>query len=574
MKLVNVTLFCAIVFVFALLTIGCGSSDSKVIAKVGDYEITEHELNDIFQGIRFPYPDAEDEYKKRQEILDTIIVNRLLIQAAYEKNIDQLEELNRVVVANKDKFLLDVLYLRKVVDKSEVTEAEIRNHWDKIADKIRASHILVDNLDTANVLLERIKSGENFDKIAFEYSIDPSAKRNKGDLGYFLYGSMVKEFQEAAFAMQPGEISPPIKTNFGYHIIKLVDRVANEKRTDYESMKNELELQLINKKKIDRMNDYYVEIKDKYPVTVDSTTCNYIIKKREYLYPPELLKTLPKNDFDIEQLDRNEKELVLATWDGGQMTILEYLQEAKQIPTNMRPNLDDLDSLKTVIFQMKRLDLLVHESIREGMDQDDEFLRKVRLFKELSMADIMRNDSLPKSLPPDDAMIRQYFDENPDKFTDPAKVHVYEILLSDELKAKKLAKEIRNLDEFKSKAMDLTERPGKRAVQGNLDYIERKWFTEIFDLARKTKIGKIGGPVVTQGKYSIFYVVDKYDDQIKDFLTVKNEIRGIINRQLAGETFTNWIKERKENTDIEIYEDVLFSTVDQEKYQSNTPSTN
>ncbi|RKX22161.1 MAG: hypothetical protein DRP35_02625 [Candidatus Zixiibacteriota bacterium] len=574
MKLVNVTLLSGILLVFVLLTVGCGSSDSKVVAKVGGYEITEQELNDVFQGLRYPYTNAEEEYQKKQEILDTIIVNRLLIQAAYEKNIDQLEELNRVVVANKDKFLLDVLYLRKVVDKSDVTDAEIRDHWEKIAEKIRASHILVDNLDTANVLLERIKSGENFDKLAFEYSIDPSVKRNKGDLGYFLYGSMVKEFQDAAFAMQPGEISPPVKTNFGYHIIKLVDRATNEKRTDFESMKNELKQQIINKKRLDLMNAYYEEIESKYPITVDTTTCNYIIKKREYLYPPELLKTLPRNDFDIEQLDRNEKELVLATWDGGQMTIQEYLEMSKQIPAKMKPNFDNFDSLKTVIFQLKRLDLLSYESIREGMDKDEEYLRKVRLFKELSMADIMRNDSIPKPLPPDDSMIRQYYDEHSDKFTDPAKVHVYEILLSDELKAKKLAKEIRSLDKFKSKAMDLTERPGKRPVQGNLDYIERKWFPEIFDLARKTKIGKIGGPVVSHGKYSIFYVVDKLDEQIKDFLTVKNEIKGIIVRQQIGETFVDWVKERKENTDIEIYDDVLYGTIDQGKYKSDTLSTN
>ncbi|MEA1980960.1 MAG: peptidylprolyl isomerase [candidate division Zixibacteria bacterium] len=574
MKLANVTLLSGILLVFALLTVGCGSSDSKVVAKVGGYEITEQELNDVFQGIRYPYTNAEEEYQKKQEILDTIIVNRLLIQAAYKKNIDQLEELNRVVVANKDKFLLDVLYLRKVVDKSDVTDAEVRDHWEKIAEKVRASHILVDNLDTANVLLERIKSGENFDKLAFEYSIDPSAKRNKGDLGYFLYGSMVKEFQDAAFAMQPGEISPPVKTNFGYHIIKLVDKATNEKRTDFESMKNELEQQIINKKRLDLMNAYYEEIESKYPITVDTTTCNYIIKKREYLYPPELLKTLPRNDFDIEQLDRNEKELVLATWDGGQMTIQEYLEMAKQIPAKMKPNFDNFDSLKTVIFQLKRLDLLSYESIREGLDKDKEYLRKVRLFKELSMADIMRNDSIPKPLPPDDSMIRQYYDENSEKFTDPAKVHVYEILLSDELKAKKLAKETHSLDKFKSKAMDLTERPGKRAVQGNLDYIERKWFPAIFDLARKTKIGKIGGPVVSHGKYSIFYVVDKLDEQIKDFLTVKNEIKGIIARQQIGEAFVSWVKERKENTDIEIYDDVLYGTVDQEKYKPDTLSAN
>ena len=549
-----------------LTVIGCGSSGTKTVVSVGDYDITTQEFSDFFQSAAFPFASAQDEFDKSREVLDSMIVNRLLVQAAYEKNIDKLEELNRVVLANKDKFLLDVLYKKYVSDKAVVTDAEIKDFYDKLSYKVRASHILVKDVDTAQALLERIQAGENFEKLAYDYSMDPSAKRNRGDLGYFLWGALVDEFQQVAFAMEPGEVSQPVETAYGFHIIKLVDRLPNDQRGEFESMKSDLKRQLGNKKRLELMQDYFAGIAEKYTITIDTTTCSYLLRKRESLYPPQLLQTLPKGDFDVEQLDRNERELVLATWDGGQMTIIEYLEKAKQIPNEIKPGFDNYDSLAVTVFELKKLEILTYEALREGLDKDPEYVRKVRLFKELSMADIMRNDSLPKPLPPDDGMLRQYYDEHPDEYMNPAKVHVYEILLSDEIKAKQLKKELFSLNVFKEKAADLTERPGKRALQGNLDYIERKFFPEIFDLARKTPVGKIGGPVVTMGKYSIFWVVDKVDEELKDYLDVKKQIQSKLNSEQKNAAFQEWVKQRWADTDININEDVLWSLVDMDKY--------
>ena len=90
-----------------------------------------------------------------------------------------------------------------------------------MADKIRCEHILVEKQSLANQLLERIKKGESFEKLAQENSIDSSRKRG-GDLGFFGRGTMVKEFEKAAFELQVGEVSQAVKTQFGYHIIKRV----------------------------------------------------------------------------------------------------------------------------------------------------------------------------------------------------------------------------------------------------------------------------------------------------------------------------------------------------------------
>ena len=91
-----------------------------------------------------------------------------------------------------------------------------------MADKIRCAHILVKNEVAAKEVLDKLAKGESFGKLAMEYSLDGSGK-NGGDLGVFGHGVMVREFEKAAFALQKGQVSGIVKTQFGYHIIKRLE---------------------------------------------------------------------------------------------------------------------------------------------------------------------------------------------------------------------------------------------------------------------------------------------------------------------------------------------------------------
>jgi parvulin-like peptidyl-prolyl isomerase len=88
--------------------------------------------------------------------------------------------------------------------------------------KIHCAHILVEKLSVAQEIRTKLSSGESFSKLAQQYSIDVSKKRG-GDLGLFGRGAMVKEFEKAAFALEKGQVSDIVKTQFGYHIIKRLD---------------------------------------------------------------------------------------------------------------------------------------------------------------------------------------------------------------------------------------------------------------------------------------------------------------------------------------------------------------
>jgi len=557
---------------------GCGKSDGKVIARVGNHDITVQEFNDLIGGANRNYQSAESEFDQKAKELDSLINQRLLVQEAYNRGMDKSEALTSAVLANKDKFLLDVLYQREVKDKISVSEAAVKDYYDKLANKIRLSHILVANIDTAQSLVTRLSQGANFEQLAYDYSADPNAKRNRGDLGYMLWGGMatLPEFEDAAFNLQVGEVSPPIKTRYGYHLIKVVEIQPNEARGDFAARRSALERSLKSALEARTMVKYLQEMMDRYPITVDTTTLSYLARKRNDMYPPEVLAGLPKGDFDDQQLDRNEKELVVATWEGGQISVMDYLTNVRKLPVQTRPSLEIFDSVKTIVFQIKLPDILAYEANKKGVENDDQYKRKVTLFRDLTMADMVKTDSIMKTNPPTEAELRAYYDAHPEEFTDEPRIHIYEIQLSDELLARNLAKSIRSLDAFKKKSMEVNERAGRKEAGGDLSYIIRRWYPEIFDAAYKTPVGEVGGPVVAAGKYSIFYVVDKIDQTVKDFLGVKQQIAGQLMGQSQEQNYASWIADRRASTKIEIDTVALWSTIDKTKYavadSSSTPA--
>lgn len=130
----------------------------------------------------------------------------------------------------KDQLIISK-FKEKLTSDVKVTDDEVKKYYDENKEmfelpspEIRASHILVDTEDEAKEILAKIKDGADFEELAKKYSKDPGSKELGGDLGYFAEGKMVPEFEEAAFALKPGEVSEIVKSEYGYHIIKVTGK--------------------------------------------------------------------------------------------------------------------------------------------------------------------------------------------------------------------------------------------------------------------------------------------------------------------------------------------------------------
>ncbi|GEP02821.1 hypothetical protein MOX02_08590 [Methylobacterium oxalidis] len=220
-----------------------------VVAKVNGAPITQGDLNVAGEDPALSLPGV-DEAQKKNLLVDYMIDLKVGAQAAEAAKIGEMPEFKRKLAYFRDKLLLDE-YLDREAKKAATPEAA-RALYDqtvkamKPEEEVHARHILVDNEGDAKKISERIKGGEDFAKVAAEMSKDPGSKTEGGDLGWFTKERMVAPFAEAAFKLPVGQVSDPVKTQFGWHVIKV-----EEKRTKpipgFEEMREQVDQYLTRK---------------------------------------------------------------------------------------------------------------------------------------------------------------------------------------------------------------------------------------------------------------------------------------------------------------------------------------
>ena len=241
----------------------------KILAKVNGKDITGEDYNIFINSLN---PDLRKHLlntEKNEEVIDELIHQELIYQDAKDKGLDKEEDFQKVLEKAKKSLLLNY-YLGKMLSDIAITDKEIEDFYKLHKDHfntpptVRASHILVEDLEKAQEIYNKIVNGADFSLEAKENSTCPS-KNKGGDLGNFSRGQMVKEFEDAAFSMNVGDISKPIKTEFGYHIIKLTGKNPS-KEVSLEDAKDHIIKDIRRQKEQDIYRDKINLLKAKYDI--------------------------------------------------------------------------------------------------------------------------------------------------------------------------------------------------------------------------------------------------------------------------------------------------------------------
>jgi peptidyl-prolyl cis-trans isomerase C len=233
------------------------AQEDKVVAKVGTLEITQSELDLAVQNLDPQLAQLPDEQKKVAALSGAIDV-KLLASGALAEGVDKTEDFKKRMAYIGDRELHNSFFRKHVVEAT--TDAEVKARYDKeIAalpkqEEVKAAHILVKTEDEAKAIIAKLDKGEDFATLAKENSQD-SNKDDGGDLGWFGPGRMVPEFEEAAFGLEKGAYTKaPVKTQFGFHIIKVEDK-RDAPPPAFDQVKDQVK-QLV-------MRDKYVAILEK-----------------------------------------------------------------------------------------------------------------------------------------------------------------------------------------------------------------------------------------------------------------------------------------------------------------------
>src|ERR1700761_4803359 len=221
---------------------------NPVLAKVNGAEIRQSDMA-LAEEELGPSLDKMDPATKQENLLSFLIDMKIVSKAAEDKKIENNDDFKKRMAFARNRLLMDSLLASE--GKAATTDEAMKKVYDEAAKQIsgeqevRARHILVETEDEAKAVKAELDKGADFAELAKKKSKDPGAA-DGGDLGFFTKDQMVPEFSAVAFSLEPGKISDPVKSQFGWHIIK-VEEKRNRKPPEFDQVKGQIETYVARK---------------------------------------------------------------------------------------------------------------------------------------------------------------------------------------------------------------------------------------------------------------------------------------------------------------------------------------
>ena len=225
---------------------------NPVLAKVNGAEIRQSDVT-LAEEELGPSLAQMDPATKKDNVLSFLIDMKIVAKAAEDKKIENNEDFKKRLAFTRNRLLMDSLLATE--GKAATTDDAMKKVYEDASKQIageqevHARHILVETEDEAKAVEDELKKGADFAELAKKKSKDPGAS-DGGDLGFFTKDQMVPEFSTVAFALEPGKISDPVKSQFGWHIIK-VEEKRNRKAPDFDQVKGQIETYVTRKAQAD-----------------------------------------------------------------------------------------------------------------------------------------------------------------------------------------------------------------------------------------------------------------------------------------------------------------------------------
>jgi len=263
----------ALIAFIATMAAPAFAQDDPVVGKVNGTEIRQSDLAAAEEDIGPNLPPMQADAKR--DYLITYVTDMLILAKAAEgRKLGDSADFKRKVAIARNKLLMEALLTAEA--KTAVTDATMKKVYEEatkaIGDEkeVRARHVLVEKEDEAKAIVADLKKGGDFAAIAKEKSKDPGSKENGGDLGYFSKDQMVPEFAEAAFKLDKDQLSDPVKTQFGWHVIKVEDK-RSRPVPEFDKVKDQVEQYVVRKAQADLVTKLRSEAKiEKTPAKADA----------------------------------------------------------------------------------------------------------------------------------------------------------------------------------------------------------------------------------------------------------------------------------------------------------------
>jgi len=523
---------------------------NSVITEIGTHKIYVKEFTDRYSEYLFT-SGTKDNIVTRRSILNNMINEYLLYNVDDNQKIFSDSEYQKELKWDKKQTILAYLKDQEIYAKLTATDKEVRDAYYKSNEKISVRHLFASTEEEANNLYKLLENGSDFKKLAKQVFTDTTLQNNGGYLGYFSWGDMDPAFEDAAYALNIGEISKPVKTKFGYSIIKLEDRKPHPLLTETEFLKKKKHMEkVVRMRKMRAAEIEYVnKLFDPNKVWFDEKILGNIFNNLSY-----------SPQYSTENSKIQTSSAVCVKYENKFYKQTELEKRIDLIPVFHREKISSLDGLKTIIKGIILQDILYQIALRKGHDKQQEVNTTISKYNNNTFLKYKRKEIADKTTFPDSVAYKFYTD-NPQYFKSSDELNIQEIILKRTTLADSLITQLRNGTDFGLLAKKYSIRDWSSKNNGEMGFAEVSKYGMLKDTLWKSEIGKLIGPIQIEGYYGIFKILGKRTGELKKYEQVKNDVVRLLNKEKSKSVMQEYIDKLKSKVQIKVNEDLLGSIV-------------
>jgi parvulin-like peptidyl-prolyl isomerase len=547
-----------IFLILILIVTSCDKKfDDNTIAYVDGEKYTLEDLSDYYSA---DYLKGVSANVIKERVTDYI---NMIVASQYLKETGRFDDylLKYKIQVKKAREYAQALYDHEVFKKLIDDET-----YDELYNRIKSQkltyHILITYKNPRNpdvertdkeafVLINQIRrraKPENFESLATEYSEDPVTRNKGGNLGWVRAGQMIAAFDSALFATKAGQISPPFKTSYGYHIIfpKQERSLAVKSREEEMPRLKVLARKLWPERFLERQQEYIDSLTQENPLTL------YPSGIESFYSVFDSLMSQRKNVFET-LLDMPDTFL-LAEYPGvkiGKDWVVDYM--AFFLDHEKFPRFKSVEDLTAFVQDNHILDLLVRTGSRLDVVKGENFQRKINRYILKTAHAYYYSVVIYEGIDPTEDDLARYYVRHKSNYMMPKQVLVQEVLVSDSLLAREIHNKLMEGADFASLAEKYTERPVGKRNRGLLDPFHKGQYGEMGKKAFEMKPGDLSEPILLKdGRFSIIQVIEFYPEAPMAYDTVKKKVVQDYMREKQSEAKENAFLTLYEKYDVQI----------------------
>jgi peptidyl-prolyl cis-trans isomerase C len=509
-------LACLLAVVLALASSsGCSkreSGQSQVVATVGSRTITLDQLEDRFEAAPEMYKPKEKGLEGLRKFLDVMIQKDLLAQAA-EDTIGDLNARQKVRLENRtNNIISEIIESSELRPDAEVSDAEIKDFYEQRRVGYRPRQIVVQSLSEANDIMNLLSEGAVFEALAMQMSIDRNTYREGGDMGFISAGDTYPEIEAALKTMKVGETVGPIKTQLGYHILRLEDQREVALPPMDDELKEQLKMMILTRRGLKAKNAFMDKVKEEIGVEYGTEAVRLIDRRFTALWANEEFKGSPAS-IGTPGLDASgwfpeftdgDRNLNLITIGDSTITLGQWIDKMIYAPAIVWPKGGGDEWVRKQLDNTYMKDMIIAYGLKKGMRKDPEVLRRRALAREEMLVNTFYFTRIDTVSPPRDDEMWNYYEQHIGMYSLPEDlVQATLFHFKDEAAAKEALALWRGGERDDAVYMPYKEagtlddwEPNAKLLKGNTEAV-------LFDTCWNLEAGDFFGPVVVFGDYII-----------------------------------------------------------------------